>query len=211
MAGFAAVVLAGGSARRMGGNDKPSVVVFGRSMRDRVLDALGAAEPTVVVGGNVDVPAGVGYTREEPPGGGPVAAVAAGLAAVGPDAAEVAIVAGDLPLLTADAVNVLRDRLSTADGALYVDRDGRRQLLCGVWQAKALRHRLAEMLPGTGASTGFDAGPRGVRGASMRALIEPLHVVEVAWSGDGPPPWFDCDTDDDLRKVREWLTARGAE
>jgi molybdopterin-guanine dinucleotide biosynthesis protein A len=185
----------------MGGSDKPSEVVAGRSMRDRVLDAVGAADPRVVVGGSVEVPAGVGYTREEPAGGGPVAAVAAGLAMVGDDASEVAVVAGDLPLLTADAVAILRRRLSTAEGALFVDRDGRRQLLCGVWRADSLRRRLGDMASDRGG---------GMRGPSMRALVEPLDTVEVEWAEDGLPPWFDCDTDDDLRKVREWLTAKSA-
>ncbi|HEV7709776.1 MAG TPA: NTP transferase domain-containing protein [Asanoa sp.] len=201
MAGFAAVVLAGGSGRRMGGSDKPSVLVAGRSMRDRVLDALAGADSRVVVGGSGDVPDGVGYTRENPPGGGPVAAVAAGLAAIGRDSRDVAIVAGDLPLLTPGAVSALRDRLSTADGALFVDEDGRRQLLCGVWRADALRHSIAELARGR---TG------GLSGASMRALVQPLDVVEVSWDGAGPPPWFDCDTEDDLRRVREWLTAEKA-
>jgi molybdopterin-guanine dinucleotide biosynthesis protein A len=201
VARFAAVVLAGGAGRRMGRSDKPSIVVGGRSLRDRVLDAVAGAETTVVVGGSADVPAGVRYTREEPPGGGPVAAVAAGLTAVGPAASRVLVVAGDLPLLTADAVTVLADALSTADGALFVDRDGRRQLLCGMWRAEALRQRLGDMADQPGG---------GVRGASMRALVEPLRVVEVSWAGDGPPPWYDCDTDEDLRKVREWLTAKRA-
>ncbi|GIF56303.1 molybdenum cofactor guanylyltransferase [Asanoa iriomotensis] len=197
MAGFAAVVLAGGSARRMGGSDKPSLVVAGRSLRDRVLDAVAAADPTVVVGGRTDVPPGVRYTREDPPGGGPVAAVAAGLAAVGPEPQVVALVAGDLPMLTTAAVTGLGHALSTADGALFVDADGRRQLLCGVWRPDSLRRRLTAL-----ASAGH--------GASMRALIEPLRVVEVSWAGDGPPPWFDCDTEEDLRMVREWLTAKRA-
>ncbi|MDG4822110.1 molybdenum cofactor guanylyltransferase [Asanoa sp. WMMD1127] len=197
VAGFAAVVLAGGSARRMGGSDKPSIIVAGRSMRDRVLDAVAAADPRVVVGGSADVPDGVRYTREQPQGGGPVAAIAAGLAATGQATRELIIVAGDLPLLTTDAVTKLRTKLSTMDAALFVDQDRRRQLLCGVWRADALRRRIAEL-------------GSGVHGASMRALIEPLTVVEVEWAGADPPPWFDCDTEDDLRKVREWLTAREA-
>jgi molybdopterin-guanine dinucleotide biosynthesis protein A len=186
----------------MGGPDKPSVMVAGRSMRDRVLDALAAADSRVVVGGSGDVPQGVGYTREDPPGGGPVAAVAAGLAAISRDSPDVLVVAGDLPLLTASAVGGLRARLSTADGALFVDQDGRRQLLCGAWRAGALRHSVAELARGR-------AG--GLSGASMRALVESLDVVEVSWDGAGLPPWFDCDTEDDLRRVREWLTAKKAE
>jgi molybdenum cofactor guanylyltransferase len=198
VASFAAVVLAGGSGRRMGGSDKPSLVVAGRSLRDRVLEALAAAEPRVVVGGRAEVPPGVLYTREDPPGGGPVAAVSAGLAVLGPSPPLVALVAGDLPLLTADAIATLRSSLSTADGALFVDPDGRRQLLCGVWRVDSLRGRLTELAAG-------------VHGASMRALIQPLRVAEVSWTGAGPPPWFDCDTEEDLRRVREWLTAKRAE
>ncbi|GIF46935.1 molybdopterin-guanine dinucleotide biosynthesis protein A [Asanoa ferruginea] len=201
MTGFAAVVLAGGSGRRMGGPDKPSVLVAGRSMRDRVLDALVGADARVVVGGSGDVPEGVGYTREDPPGGGPVAAVAAGLAAIDRNSRDVVVVAGDLPLLTVNAVATLRARLSTADGALFVDHDGRRQLLCGAWRADALRRSIAELARDR-------AG--GLSGASMRALVQPLDVVEVSWDVAGPPPWFDCDTEEDLRRVREWLTAEKA-
>jgi molybdopterin-guanine dinucleotide biosynthesis protein A len=179
----------------MGGSDKPALVVAGRSLRDRVLDAVADADPRVVVGGRADVPAGVGYTREDPPGGGPVAAVAAGLAALGPRPRYVALVAGDLPMLTTAAVATLRSSLSTADGALFVDGDGRRQLLCGVWRAEPQRRRITQLAAE-------------VHGASMRALVEPLRVVEVSWAGDGPSPWYDCDTEDDLRKVREWLTVR---
>jgi molybdopterin-guanine dinucleotide biosynthesis protein A len=29
-------------------------------------------------------------------------------------------------------------------------------------------------------------------------------VAEVSWRRAGPPPWFDCDTDDDLRAAEEW-------
>jgi len=47
---FDAVVLAGGSARRLGGRDKPALDVGGRSMLDAVVTACAAADRTVVVG-----------------------------------------------------------------------------------------------------------------------------------------------------------------
>ncbi|MEV4627633.1 NTP transferase domain-containing protein [Micromonospora sp. NPDC049523] len=216
MVGLAAVVLTGGAARRMGGVDKPAVPVNGRSMRDRVLAAVATAAPRVVVGPAADLPPGVLVTREDPPGGGPVAATAAGLAVIGapepattfrresarpggtPPAPEyVALLAADLPLLTAEAVGLLVERLvgSTADGVLYRDDTGRRQLLCGVWRTTALAgalDRLARQRGGT------------LEGASIRALVGELAVIEVSWAGSGPPPWFDCDTDDDVRRAEEW-------
>ncbi|MEV1145384.1 NTP transferase domain-containing protein, partial [Micromonospora sp. NPDC049799] len=50
MGGYAAVVLAGGAARRMGGTDKPARPVAGRPMRDRVLAAVPDADPRILVG-----------------------------------------------------------------------------------------------------------------------------------------------------------------
>ncbi len=43
-----------------------------------------------------------------------------------------------------------------------------------------------------------------VAGASVRALLAGLTVREVAWPAAGPPPWFDCDTDADVRSAEEW-------
>ena len=114
---WAAVVLAGGSGRRLGGPGKPTLPVAGVPMLDRVLAAVAHAGVRVVVGpSGLALPAGVDRTREEPPGGGPVAALAAGLAALdhpGRPAPEVvAVLAADLPLLTAAAVDELRTALA---------------------------------------------------------------------------------------------------
>ncbi|MET8089563.1 NTP transferase domain-containing protein [Micromonospora sp. NPDC005220] len=219
MGTYAAVVLAGGAARRMGGVDKPALPVGGRPMRDRVLAAVTDATVRVVVGATHAVPAGVRIVREDPPGGGPVAAAAAGLALLPPDTALVALLAADLPLLTRAAIGDLLDHLDRdspptepgdgraalarspgggergPDGACFVDGDGRRQSLCGVWRVAALRAALARLTAERGGS---------LSGAPVRALLAGLVVREVAWSGEGPPPWFDCDTDEDVRRAEEW-------
>jgi molybdopterin-guanine dinucleotide biosynthesis protein A len=194
---YAAVVLAGGAARRMGGADKPAVPVGGRPMRDRVLAAVSDASPRVVVGPASDLPPGVLVTREEPSGGGPVAATAAGLALVDPGLSTVALLAADLPLLTSDAVGALRRALdgSDLDGACYLDDRERRQFLCGVWRHAALRSALSRCR---------DHRRGSLAGAAMRTLLSGLRVTEVSWAGVGPPPWFDCDTDDDVRRAEEW-------
>ncbi|MCF0092791.1 molybdenum cofactor guanylyltransferase [Micromonospora sp. MH99] len=199
MGTYAAVVLAGGAARRMGGVDKPALPVGGLSMRDRVLAAVDDAAPRVLVGPGNGVADGVRVTREDPPGGGPVAATAAGLALLDPDTTLVALLAADLPLLTRTAIGDLLthlDRERSVEGVCFVDADGRRQSLCGVWRVAALRAGLARLAAERGGN---------LAGAPVRALLAGLAVGEVPWAGDGPPPWFDCDTDEDVRRAEEWV------
>lgn len=94
-----AVVLAGGTGRRLGGALKPQVTVRGRRLLDHVLDATAGARRVVVVAPQtVPVPDGVVRTLENPPHGGPVAGIAAGLHALGVEAAPLVLVlACDLP------------------------------------------------------------------------------------------------------------------
>ncbi len=195
--GFAAVVLAGGAARRMGGADKPTLPVAGQSMLTRVLAAVHDADPRIVVGRvPPDLPVHVHSTTEQPPGGGPVAATAAGLALVPANVAYTALLAADLPLLTGEAIDVLRLTVESApmQGAVYRDAEGRLQSLCGVWRTSALREALQRVAEERGS----------LHGAPMHALMDQLRFIEVSWRRPGPPPWFDCDTDDDLRTAEEW-------
>jgi molybdopterin-guanine dinucleotide biosynthesis protein A len=207
---YAAVVLAGGAARRLGGVRKPVLPVAGRSLLGRVLTAVADARVRVVVGpSDLPVPPGVLVTREEPAGGGPVAGAAAGLALVPSGVETVALLASDLPLLDAAAVGVLRASLASgvpdrAGAAVFVDEAGRRQSLCGVWRTAALRAALDRLVAArSGPPAVADGDP--LAGASMRGLLVGVRVAEVSWAGDGPPPWFDCDTDADLRRAEEWV------
>jgi molybdopterin-guanine dinucleotide biosynthesis protein A len=189
---FAAVVLAGGRAARLGGRPKPQLDVGGRTMLACVLTALAGAAPRVVVGPPQPVPAGVLLVREEPPGGGPVPALAAGLAAAG-DAEVVAVLAADLPFVTVDVVTALRERL-TGDGVLVVDDTGRDQLLLGVWRTAVLRAATAGARPH----------------APLRGVLAPLAVRRyrpVVQPGV-PAPWTDCDTPAELARARAAAPAR---
>ena len=182
---YAAVVLAGGKAARLGGRHKPQLQVGGRAMLHTVLAAVADAEPRVVVGPPQPVPPGVVLTRETPPGGGPVPALRAGLAAVPGDV--VVVLAGDLPFLTAGLVTALRERL-TGDGVLVVDETGRDQLLLGAWRTEVLRAAVA----GAGGPT------------SLRSVLAPLAVrrYRPPVPPGGPAPWTDCDTPADLARAR---------
>lgn len=196
---YAAMVLAGGAGRRIGGPAKPALPVAGRPMLHRVLAAVADAAPRIVVGPpGLPLPPGIAArTQEQPPGGGPVAGTAAGLALLPPEAGYVALLAADLPLLTTAAVRELRRAASAGDldGAVYVDGAGRPQWLCGVWRTGVLRSRLAS-LPG---------GPAGV---PLWKLLGELPVARVSATGGGPPPWWDCDTDADLRRAEELADER---
>ncbi|XTP11091.1 DUF6457 domain-containing protein [Streptomyces albus subsp. chlorinus] len=79
--------MAGGGASRLGGTDKPAVTVGGRTLLDRVLAACADAAATVVVGPRRAAYRPVRWARESPPGGGPLAALHAGLEALAEDGA----------------------------------------------------------------------------------------------------------------------------
>lgn len=82
------IVLAGGRGSRLGGTFKPAVEVAGRSLLARVLDARALARRVVVVGPDAardaagPQPVPLIWALEDPPFGGPVAGIVAGLAAL---------------------------------------------------------------------------------------------------------------------------------
>jgi molybdopterin-guanine dinucleotide biosynthesis protein A len=138
---FAAVIVAGGAGRRLSGMDKPAIEVGGRSLLAHAVDAVADAGEIVVVGPERPLDRAVRWTREDPPGTGPLAALAAGLAALGP-ADEVAVLASDLPGITRHTIHRLRAALGENAGAVLVDAEGHRQWLLGVWRGDALRAAL---------------------------------------------------------------------
>lgn len=91
-AGVAAIVVAGGSSARMG-HDKAALLLEGATLLQRTVDACARLGPVVVVApvqrrDLLRPDTEVHWTLEDPPGGGPVAGIAAGLTAlVGPASA----------------------------------------------------------------------------------------------------------------------------
>lgn len=137
------MVLAGGGSTRFGGVDKAMLVLDGMSLLDRVLTATIAAESTVVVGPERTVMRTVDWTRESPPGGGPVAGIAAGLA-VG-QAPVVVLLSCDLPWITADEVAQLVGGIGEHDGFGLRDTGSREQWLAGAYRRTALMEALKRL------------------------------------------------------------------
>lgn len=130
------MVLAGGASARFGGVDKALVRVDGVTLLDRVLRATKSARSTVVVGPERVVCRAVEWTLEEPPAGGPVAGIAAGLA--GGESSVVVVVSCDLPWLTEAEVAALVAGVGDHDGYGLLDSDGREQRLAAAYRRTAL-------------------------------------------------------------------------
>lgn len=184
---IAAVLLAGGQATRLGGADKPGLLIGGRSLLATVASAAaGAGASRIVIVGPVRpglASSGltVEFTTEQPPGSGPVPALRAGLGLVAEP--RLLLLAADLPFLRGGH---LRDLLAASEqraGAMYVDDHGRPQWLISCWRSAAVRSAL----------NSYD-------GASLGGVLGPLRPAELAVSSepDRPPPWMDCDTSEDV-------------
>lgn len=182
-----AVVLAGGSGRRLGLVDKPALRIDGRTLLSVALAAVAPAR-TVVVGPARTLPEGILQVREDPPGGGPAAALAAGLVVLGLDGGAdefVAVLASDLPGIDGVTVESLTRALfvAGANGAVLQDTDGRTQYLAGVW-------RLGPLVAAVGSRSSWHGG-------RLADLLEPLIGVRVP----APPSVTDdIDTPADLAK-----------
>ncbi|WP_375490489.1 molybdenum cofactor guanylyltransferase [uncultured Jatrophihabitans sp.] len=186
---YDAIVLAGGAGRRLGGTDKPALDVGGASLLARVLDAAAGATRIVVVGPQREIAGrAVQWCQEQPPGGGPVAALATAAPHISAD--TVLVLAADLPWI-AGAVPALLGAVPDSGAALLVDADGRVNNLAGAWRRAALLDALA--------------GLGETRDASMRALLRDVPQVLVR---DVEGHGADCDTWTDVEAARRASTLR---
>lgn len=172
-------MLTGGGSTRLG-RDKATAAVGGRRMIDRILDQIPSDVEVVVVGADPEVKRPVRVTREQPPGGGPVAAIAAGLQLVHTDV--VAVLATDMPWAVPPVIGLAAEmgpedvRVPLAGGHL--------QGLAAVYRVSALRQ--ADL----------------VAGSSMRHLLDRLNLHVVAM----PEALFaDIDTPTDLAAAQRRL------
>jgi molybdenum cofactor guanylyltransferase len=191
----AVIVLAGGASRRWGGRDKTAALLDGRPVLEHAVRALVAGAgvrcaDAVVAGPRSDaaVLPGVTWVREEPPGGGPVAGLAAGLGRLGPSVDVVVLGAGDAPF-AGEAVPALLAALTDGmEGVIGVDPSGRDQVLLGAYRFPALRRALVTL-----------EDPAGAR---VRDLVAGLKLGRVPV---GARAALDLDTPEDLEAAARLL------
>jgi molybdopterin-guanine dinucleotide biosynthesis protein A len=186
------ILLAGGSSRRMG-SDKANIDFGSGTLLIFQLEQIPSTFTVVVVGETIDTrPEITGptitCTRENPPGAGPVAALAAGLEQVNTPA--IALLAVDAPFALP---HLLRCKLDPNSHALIPrERGGKAQYLAGLYRSESLRRALEQL--------GSPANK------SMRELTAHLPSIDYLELGpeDGQD-FMDIDTPQDLVTAREFL------
>jgi molybdopterin-guanine dinucleotide biosynthesis protein A len=173
---YTVVVLAGGTARRMGGGDKTALDLgAGQSVLGHLVGGLERTVPVVVVGPERALERSVRWTHEDPPGAGPLAGLAAGLAAdlaagfaalPEPESDWVVVLAGDQPFAARGVEPLLAGRAPEVDAVVAVDAGGRDQPLLAAYRRAAVVNALAPL--------GSE-----VAGRSMSWLLDRLRVVHI--------------------------------
>lgn len=183
------ILLTGGSSRRMG-SDKASLQFGDNTLLTFHLRQIPSEFPVVVVGESVDTWPEVTCTREDPPGAGPVAAIASGLEHV--TTPEVLILAVDTPFALPQ---LLRLELSPNSHALIPrDPSGRAQFLAGLYRSDSLRLALERL-----------GAPEN---KSMRELTSHLPSIDYHdLSPETAQDFMDLDTPEDLATARELLVS----
>jgi len=176
-----AIIVAGGAARRLGGVAKPWLEIAGRPMIEHVVEAASAHATTVVVVGEPPTgwprPTDVLFTVESPAGGGPVAALRAGLELLRADVDEVLLLAGDAPFV-APVLAALVEASLRRDG-IAATSHGRVQFLCSRIGCSALDRALS------------------AAGTSMRSVFDHLQIDTIQ------AEVRDADTWEDVARLRK--------
>lgn len=178
---FAAIILAGGRAARLGGVDKASIEIDGRTLLDRALESVIDASEVVVVGHPVPTDRPVTFVLEDPRHGGPAAGLLTGRDSLLRRFPTLAVLAVDMPHLTASTFRRLHEAAVGHEGAALVGGDGRRQLTYVLETA-----RLDAVRPDR----------EGQHNLSIKALLAPFDLAEVPQVGREAR---DIDTWTDLR------------
>lgn len=152
-----AIVLCGGGSVRFGA-DKTRQVLGDSTVLEHLVDALPLDWSVVAVGTPRPLAREVTWTREDPPGGGPLAGIAAGIRGVTADV--VVVIAGDMPFAgpwAARLVDTL-DADPTTNAVTARDGDQRANPLFTAYRTDALREAL----------------PHDPSGRSARLLLEAI-------------------------------------
>jgi molybdopterin-guanine dinucleotide biosynthesis protein A len=187
----AAIVLAGGTSRRFGA-DKLDASVDGVPLLQRAVSAIPADWTVIVVGPRRGLSRTAIFVREDPPGGGPSAAVIAGArAATAAGATMIATLPGDAPFGGTAAVllaRTLADSPAPVGAVIGVDHAGVDQPL-----QVAVRGPALQRLAGLGDSAGIRA---------RRLLDELGGAAELVRVGLPSALTADVDRPEDLVAVR---------
>lgn len=194
-AAVTAVVLCGGGSTRLG-VDKTRQAFGEGTVLDQVLGGLPAAWAVVGVGPSRACARAVVWTREDPPGGGPLAAIAAGLRGV--ETPVVVVVAGDMPFVGAGLLRLVDaleadESLDAAAATSDATSAVRANPLVVAYRTAAARRALDALSA---------ASPAGMANGRARALLDAVPHAVVCVPAD---TLADVDTAADLAAARARL------
>jgi molybdopterin-guanine dinucleotide biosynthesis protein A len=172
-----AIVLAGGRSSRFG-RDKLAEPVGGRPMLDRAIDAVRAVATDIVVvstpDGTPTIPTDVTLAHDARAFEGPLAGLAAGLAALDDSVRRAVVVGGDMPSLVPPVLERMLGRLEYAD-AVVLEADDRPRPLPMAIRSVVLGPVIGRLLAG---------GERRLRALLTEVRTETLD--QETWRQDDP-------------------------
>ncbi|MDP1711082.1 MAG: molybdenum cofactor guanylyltransferase [Candidatus Nanopelagicaceae bacterium] len=189
---LSAMILTGGSSSRFGSN-KSLAMLEGKTLLTHLLTDLAENIEVVIVGPTFESQSrSLKFVQEDPAGGGPVAAVDAGLAMI--DTEFVALIATDMPFAAAVIHELANSLESSIDGLVPHDGEGIPQTLCAIYRTNALKNALVKL-----------GSPQG---CSMRSLTALLELKEIELTTALKSRLLDIDTPEELQQA---ITAKEAE
>lgn len=178
------LILAGGKATRLGGVDKRELVIGGRTIFARQVEALGPCVAEILVSSRRPVP---GYrTVVDPvPGAGPLAGIAAGLTAAATP--WLFVIAGDMPYVHRAFIDLVLSHGDAGCDAVGIRIGGLAEPLCtllrvAAWRSIAADRLAAGRLKASALLTDEELRVRWIDEASVRAIdpdLRALHNVNA--------------------------------
>ncbi len=193
---FAAVILAGGEGRRIGG-DKPLTLLANRTLLDRAIALARTWSDAVAVSlrepGHCPLPNGIMPLLDDQ-GEGPLAGVQSALRFARERGLEAALtIPCDVPFAPADLPRKLCDALSPKAGAALATSGGILHPACALWKCAAL-----EALPDY-RSTGK---------SSLKGFAAHIRFATAEWPCEPFDPFFNINTPTDLAAAELLLRNR---
>jgi molybdopterin-guanine dinucleotide biosynthesis protein A len=205
---FAAVILAGGLGRRMGGGDKPLLAVGDKPMLERVIERLTPQVERVVINANGDPSRFAAFGLPVVPDtiegfAGPLAGVLAGMRwsrANLPEARFLASAAADTPFFPADLVARLAEGTGGDEGtiALAASSAGTHPVF-GLWPV-AFADALEAFLRDGGSGKILTFADRYLR------VNVPFDDIDLG-NGEAADPFFNVNTPEDAERAEEIAAA----
>jgi molybdopterin-guanine dinucleotide biosynthesis protein A len=202
---LAACILAGGRATRLGGRAKPLVSKDGASILERQLDVLGPRVGDLLVAiapGAAPLPvperwaARVRFVEDTEAGSGPLAGIAAaGATYLHAGATYLLVVAGDLPNLRGDVLDLLIAGISEDVDAVAFRVNGLPEPLLAVYGPAATAAAARRLAAGRRKAAGLllDEGlrVRWIEEAALRAIDPELRSLDDVDTPDDLLRWVD--------------------